>query len=324
MSTESQAPKTAPQAPPRTIRVELPADAFTAELEALGRERGPAYRSATPFPHTAFDGLIHEGLLEKVMEEFSAPPAEDWELRELEAKSKNKQIAGPQQQIGPYTRHLLAQLGSPRFLRFVEELTGIRGLIPDPYLHGGGLHEIGSGGYLELHSDFNWHGHLHMYRRLNLLLYLNKDWQEEWEGALELWDSRLEQTVKYYPLWNRLIIQHVTSDAMHGFPATIRCPEDRTRKSIAMWLYTSELPVDVQCGYDQCEPDFILRAERAHPLPRPLWRRLVPPIVTAYVKKKRQTKSFSKIEFWSAFTRFVPPIVVDAWQRVAGKSGRGR
>lgn len=306
------------------VSIELPEDAFREDLEALARERGPAYRSAEPFPHIALDGLIDETLLENVVAEFAAPPAEDWELRELEAKSKNKQITGPQQHIGPYTRHLMAQLASPRFLRCVEELTGIRGLIPDPYLHGGGLHEIGSGGYLELHTDFNWHGHLHMYRRLNLLLYLNKDWQEEWEGALELWDSRLRKSVKYYPLWNRLIIQHVTSDAMHGFPTAIRCPADRTRKSLAMWLYTSELPIDVQCGYDQCEPDFIHRAERPYPLPRPLWRKLVPPFFTAYLKKKRQTKSFSKIEFWSAFTRFVPPIVVEACQKLTGGDRRGR
>ena len=300
------------------ISLELTEHPFQEDLEALGKRRSAAYRSADPFPHAAFDGLIDDELLERVVAEFPSDDSNEWELRELEAKSKSKQIAGPQQRIGPYTRQLFGLLSSPRFLRFVEELTGIRGLIPDPYLHGGGLHEIKSGGYLELHSDFNWHGHLHMYRRLNLLLYLNKDWKEEYEGALELWDSRLEKSVKYYPLWNRLVIQHVTADAMHGFPARIQCPDTMSRKSLAMWYYTAELPVGVQVGYDLCEPDFIHRGDEPRPLPRPLWRRLLPPIVTAYVKKKRQTKSFSKIEFWSAFTRFVPPILVDALQKVRG------
>jgi hypothetical protein len=299
------------------ISLELPEDPAT-DLDALCQAKQAEYRGAAPFPHIHLDGVFSDALLERVLEEFPAGDKK-WRMTERESKSKSKAIVGPRQELGPYTTYLMAFLGSPRFLRFVEALTGIEGLVSDPYLNGGGLHEIKSGGYLELHSDFNWNGHLRMYRRLNLLLYLNKDWKEEYNGALELWDRRLEKSAKYYPLWNRMIIQHVTSGAMHGFPAAIACPEDVTRKSIAVWYYTAELPVDVQLGYDLCEPDFIQRGERPAPLPRPLYRRLIPPVFRALVPKKRQTKTFSSEEFWSVVTRFVPPLAIEAYARLRGR-----
>ncbi len=295
--------------------IQLSQEPLAQDLDDLLEVKRREYRSAVPFPHCHIDGLFSDELLDKVVAEFPSAGSPSWELREVGAKSKKKLITSSQRELGPYTKYLFGLLSSPQLLRFTEEVTGIRGLISDPYFHGGGLHEIQRGGLLELHSDFNWHGHLHMFRRLNLLLYLNRDWKEEYEGALELWDSRLERSTKYYPIWNRLIIQQVTSDALHGFPAEVRCPEGMTRRSMAMWYYTAELPVLVQNGYDMCEPDFIERTDRPQPLPRPLWRRIFPPVVHAFVKKKKQTKSFSPREVLSAITRFVPPILIQALGR---------
>ena len=44
---------------------------------------------------------------------------------------------------------------------------------------------------LKIHSDFYLHQYLKIDRRLNLLLYLNDDWKDEYGGHLELWDKTM-------------------------------------------------------------------------------------------------------------------------------------
>ena len=83
---------------------------------------------------------------------------------------------------------MLDQFNSETMVDFLEQLTGISGLIPDPHFWGGGLHQIERGGHLKVHSDFNWHEELLLDRRLNMIVYLNEDWDPEWGGGLELWD----------------------------------------------------------------------------------------------------------------------------------------
>ena len=101
-------------------------------------------------------------------------------------------------------RDFLVAMSSPPVLQFLEALTGIEGLIPDPYYGGAGPHQIVSGGFLKIHADFNWHPLLRLDRRLNLLVYLNKDWPEEYGGHLELWDREMKGCERrVLPLFNR-------------------------------------------------------------------------------------------------------------------------
>ncbi len=301
------------------ISLELKEDPV-GDLEAAAAAKKAEYQSAKPFPHCCFDNLFSDELLEKVVEEFESHQTDHWQhLRSRPQASQGKSILDGREGYGPYSAYLFNLLSSPRFLRFVEELTGIPGLIVDPYFQGGGLHEIKAGGFLELHTDFNWQGHLHIYRRLNLLLYLNKDWKEEWGGALELWDRDLKEGKKYPPFWNRVVIQHVTADAMHGFPDPICCPEDRSRKSLAMWYYTSELPTNVQVGYNLCAPAFVDRKGEAKPLARPFWRKLVPPVFATLIKPSEHTKTFSQQQFRGALTSFLPPVLIEAFQKLRGR-----
>lgn len=119
-------------------------------------------------------------------------------------------------------------------------MTGIEGLIQDPYLFGGGIHSVGAGGFLKIHADFNWHHKLNLYRRLNLLLYLNSDWQETWGGALELWDVDMASCrVSIPPLINRMVIFNTSDMSFHGHPDPLMCPENRMRNSIALYYYTA-------------------------------------------------------------------------------------
>src|SRR5262249_39051246 len=108
---------------------------------------------------------------------------------------------------------------------------------------GGGLHQIEKGGFLKIHADFNYHDKLKLYRRLNLLVYLNKDWSEDYGGHFELWDTEMtkcEQRV--LPVFNRCVVFTTTDTSFHGNPVPLTCPEGRTRKSIALYYYTVENP----------------------------------------------------------------------------------
>jgi len=234
-------------------------DPFKEDLDAVLANKKEAYRAADPFPHCCIDNLIADELLEKVIKEFPRPDSKRWKLLESEGTSHRKLITKNAEKLGPYTKHLVGRLSSPYFLQFMEELTGIEGLIPDPYLDAAGLHQIQSGGFLEVHVDFYRHKKLKLYRRLNLLLYMNKDWKEEYGGHLELWNKDLQKRAEYLPIWNRMLVSIIAPHAYHGFPNPIQCPEDTTRKSLAIWYYTSDLPDEVKKEYELHKPDWIKR-----------------------------------------------------------------
>jgi len=147
--------------------------------------------------------------------------------------------------MGNATMLLLHQLNSSTFLNFLESLTGIQGIIPDPHFNGGGLHQIERGGYLKIHVDFNRHKRLKLDRRLNLLLYLNRDWQEEYGGHLELWDRDMNRChQRILPIFNRCVIFNTNDFSYHGHPDPITCPEGMTRKSLALYYYSNGRPAD--------------------------------------------------------------------------------
>ncbi len=140
-------------------------------------------------------------------------------------------------------RSVIIEASTPRFLNWLEDLTGEEGLIPDPYLNGGGIHSITRGGYLKIHADFNWHEKLKLYRRLNLLLYLNSDWISDWGGDLELWDSKASCCArKIPPLQNHMVIFTTDDKSFHGHPHPLKSPEVVWRNSLALYYYSSKKP----------------------------------------------------------------------------------
>jgi hypothetical protein len=119
-------------------------------------------------------------------------------------------------------------------------LTGITGLIPDPSFNGGGCHQIQRGGKLGVHVDFNKLKTVNLDRRLNLLVYLNKNWKDEYGGHFELWDAEGKSSLKKVaPLFNRCVIFSTTETSYHGHPHPLTCPEGSTRKSVALYYYTN-------------------------------------------------------------------------------------
>src|ERR1051326_4502626 len=177
------------------------------------RER---YASADPFPHIVLDHLFDDDVLEQIVAEFPKPD----EMRWLTFDSDTERKLGffhEFSRISPFTRAFLDAMNGFETLLFLEKLTGIEGLIPDPYFGGGGLHQIEPGGFLKIHADFNVHPKLNLDRRLNMLVYVNKGWREEWGGHLELWDADMRTCrEKIAPLFNGPVVFSTTDPSFHA------------------------------------------------------------------------------------------------------------
>jgi Rps23 Pro-64 3,4-dihydroxylase Tpa1-like proline 4-hydroxylase len=207
-------------------------------LLPLASARHQEYVSAEPFPHIVIDDFLPEEVLDGVLAEFPSPDAEAW-LR-FESENERKLASQRDTPMGDATRHLLAEFNSAPFIEFLETLTGIGGLVPDPHFEGGGMHQIVRGGHLNVHVDFNKHPRTGLERRLNALIYLNRDWQPEYGGALGLWNpdgTRELRTV--LPMFNRLVVFSTTETSYHGHPEPLNCPAGMTRKSLALYYYSA-------------------------------------------------------------------------------------
>jgi hypothetical protein len=210
-------------------------------MKDLVTAHASSYRSAAPFPHVVIENVFDPDRLRQILAEFDAMDRASWSSsdKDLERKWSTEDVA----HFGPSTRAFVNQLNGGPFVSFLEKLTGIDGLIADPHLRGGGLHEIRRGGTLGVHADFNLYPRLGIWRRLNLLLYLNEHWDESWGGALELWDRSGKQPVtSIAPLFNRVVVFDTSNFSYHGHPHPLMCPAERSRKSIALYYYTAERP----------------------------------------------------------------------------------
>src|SRR5882762_8479776 len=174
-------------------------------MKELSASAHSSYINARPFPHIVFDDFFDPSLLDLVLVEFPQPGAIRWQ--HFDNEREIKLASASEASFGPATRLLLYHLNSITFLEFLSEVTGIASLIPDPSFEGGGLHQIVRGGKLAIHTDFNRHRNYNLDRRLNLLLYLNKDWRDEYGGHLQLWDRDMTRCeAKVLPLFNRVVI----------------------------------------------------------------------------------------------------------------------
>ena len=207
----------------------------------LADELRDGYRAAAPFPHVVLTGLFPDSLLDAVVAECDAiDPA-------LLQKTENKRVVKRETPdpaiLGPATRFVMTLLDSSPFLDFLESLTGIRGLVPDPHHVGGGLHETPRDGFALVHRDFLSHTRLGLERRINALLYLNRNWSEEYGGHLELWPEDMAGAkARILPGFNTLVILESNAHTLHGLPDPVMCPPDRVRRSLVSYTYTTTRP----------------------------------------------------------------------------------
>lgn len=255
-------------------------------LEEFAETRGADYANGDPFPHIAIEDFVRPDVLEGVLAEAEARDASQWS--DMSDRYQRKSALNSTRLMGPNTRALIQFLNGQEVIMFLEKLTGIQGLVPDPFLAGGGLHELREGGFLGVHADFNFQKHMRLDRRINLLVYLNKDWDEGWGGNLELWDTSMKTCVKRYaPLFNRCVIFNTTDKSFHGNPQPVSAPDGRVRRSIAMYYYTNGRPEGevsdahmTQFQYLPGEASAIDKGKRA-------LKRFTPPIITDWLESRR-------------------------------------
>jgi Rps23 Pro-64 3,4-dihydroxylase Tpa1-like proline 4-hydroxylase len=212
----------------------FPYAAWEPRLADLSRR----YRDHQPVPHIFLTDFLQSRAAHAMMQEFPGRSTEAW--THYQHQNENKLGMTKRQLFPPTLGEAVDELNSPRFLEWLSGLTGIPGLLADPMLEGGGLHQSGRSGFLNVHTDFSHHHyHKNWRRRINLILYLNEGWRDEWGGAIELWDSEMKRCVaKYPPQFNQALIFNTDERSYHGFPEPLQCPEGASRKSLALYYYT--------------------------------------------------------------------------------------
>jgi Rps23 Pro-64 3,4-dihydroxylase Tpa1-like proline 4-hydroxylase len=194
-----------------------------------------------PFPYVVIDGLFPEQLIRDLVAEFPSSDHESWDRSVVEGiQVKLRSNWQSEEDISPVTAEVVHFFNSGSFMSGLSSITGVQKLISDPYFTGGGRNCILPGGLLDVHADGNWHDAMGVHRRLNAILYLNEDWNEQWGGHFELWDKDLQGCVKAIsPLANRLLIFETHDFTYHGHPTPLACPAGISRKSLIFYYYTA-------------------------------------------------------------------------------------
>ena len=201
-----------------------------------------SYINEEPFPNIELKNFFNEEFLNKVLSEF--PDLSQKKSENYNNKNEIKFANNDYKNFSPNIKSIFDYLNSDEFISFLQSITSIKEkLIGDKAFNGGGLHEIKRGGLLKIHTDFNRHPSLELDRRLNVLIYLNKDWEESYGGHLQLWDKDMKYCKKkYLPNFNSMVIFGTTDFSNHGHPDPLTCPDDRSRKSLATYYYSDGRP----------------------------------------------------------------------------------
>ena len=214
-------------------------------------------REAPGFPHFCIDDFLDPAFAEEVHDAFPAYQEAERLGKSFAAVNEKRktQITDVRRFPAPI-RELHEILASDRFVAQMSFMSGIENLVADPLLAGGGIHETNQGGHLDVHVDFNFNEQSGLYRRLNILVYFNKDWQESYGGYLDLWDADVERCLgRFAPAFNRAAGFATSAISWHGV-TPVRCPPARMRKSFAAYYYTQEPPP----GWDGVKHSTVFRA----------------------------------------------------------------
>lgn len=253
-----------------------------AEIEALAGR----YRGAKPFPHLVLDDLFNPRLLENIEAEFSSLDQASAQIYDhaLQTKRSSRTDAALPEHTQSYFNHVY----SGPFIRFLTQITGIAGLLPDPSLLGGGMHEIRQGGRFDIHVDFQKHRLTGLDNRFVLITYLNKDWREEYGGLLELWGQNPPECLaRVAPEFGRTLIMEVSGRSAHGHPEPVNAPDGRSRRSVAAYYYTNGR--DDGVGGEALKTMYMKRSGRtARQRAELLVQQITPPILASQIMAVRR------------------------------------
>lgn len=216
------------------------------EVISRADEYQAEFDGAKPFKYCVIENFLEASFADELLRDFPVfdPEKARNEFGEIGGKAVHEGIS----QISDTYAKFFSMLGSGEFLAFMTRLTSIPGLMNDPKMYGGGTHENRHGQELDAHIDFNYDPPTKLHRRLNLLVYLNKEWLPEWGGQIELHSNPRRpdenQVFAFEPLFNRALIFETNEISWHGFPR-IDLPEDKrhlSRKSLSIYFYTKDRP----------------------------------------------------------------------------------
>ncbi len=202
-------------------------------LEANKAKLREEYMTAKPFPCIAIDNFCHEEKLSALVDNIP-----DIETKSADyAFSKNKFEKSKIKDIAPEFEEFHREMTSDRFKDILHYITG-EDVFVDPDLYGGGIHQGKEGSFLDMHVDFNYHPlKPTWYRNLNILLYLNKDWKEEYGGHLKLEHSETGEKAEIGVPFNRLAIMQCRGYTLHGYDK-INFPPGKARLSMATYAFS--------------------------------------------------------------------------------------
>jgi Rps23 Pro-64 3,4-dihydroxylase Tpa1-like proline 4-hydroxylase len=195
------------------------------------------YANAKPWPHVAVEDVFPEELLDSIAAECAGLD-ETCLITSNDARQVKQEASGG---LGPATEHFLALVESARFREFISTVTGVHNLLPDPTHKFAGAHRTPPGGFTKIHRDFAVHPASGLFHRVNLLVYLNRNWPDSYGGSLELWPSDMSAIGRrIFPRFNTMVLWETHDATLHGLPDPVACPSDRMRLSVACYYYTKE------------------------------------------------------------------------------------
>lgn len=195
------------------------------------------FDSALPFQHLIIENLFRQDYLALISDLIQINP--EYEMKTVKGLDEETWRSKGSQRLPPAVKAYFNLVNSEAFISFLTRITGIENIIVDANLKGGGLHETRRGGHFGIHRDFDFHADNMLSNSLAVLTYLNRDWKEEYGGALELWNKN-ECVKKVYPHFGTTIILIHSDISFHGHPNGLNCPDFISRKSLASRYYTNQ------------------------------------------------------------------------------------
>ena len=245
-----------------------------------------SYRTAAPFPHVVIDNLLAPQMLDALLEEMAAMPKEQWRVVETPSLERIRRMRSGVE-LGTAGAQLVGLVHSAAFLYLISEITGVWQLIPDPYLQGAGYAAMRRGDFFKVHSDRNVAYDTGLTRRLAMIVFLNKSWNPQYHGQLEMWNHEgTRREVSIDPHFNRTVLFEVADPNYHGVPTPIDCPPERSRQSFIVYYHT----VGIE-GKQLARPHSSIFAHAPHREPpsplRTFTRDLTPPVLVKAARKLR-------------------------------------
>lgn len=211
------------------------------------------FTTAAPCRHLVIDGFLDEEIADQLYENFPSIGSLNVKRKSL---NENKAEDYHFDRWHPSFSEVRKSVNSEEFYNWMRRVTGIEGLVTTQDSLGSGVHQGANGSYVDVHIDVNLNPEAGLWRRVNLLIYLNKNWKDEYGGHLELWDKEMKvMHHRVAPSHNRAVIFYTDENSPHGY-SKINVPEGETRKSFYTYFYT-----EIGEGFRYSDSRFVSRPD---------------------------------------------------------------